>query len=299
MPRFAHRPSLASLAPLVACACAWVAPLVAGVAPAFAAPGEHPTAAQCSASYESAQLLRQTGKLIGAREAAASCARASCPDVVRQDCSTWAGEIEKQIPSVIVIARDEATGDERGARVIVDGAERPEAATGRAFELDPGTHAVRIERAGDQPLEQTITVVQGERDRVLRFVLRAVASTSPPSSVDPTRARGREHASYLPAAIVGGAGVLVLGTSVWLSLSGRSELSRLRGSCAPSCADDQVDPVRRKLVVSDVLAGVGILAAAASLYLIVRPPTSGSEPAAHLGLAPSRDGARVTFVTTF
>ena len=296
MPRFAHRTSLAALAPLVVCA-ACAASLVTAVA--LAAPGERPTAAQCSASYESAQLLRQTGKLIAAREAAASCARSSCPDVVRQDCSTWAGEIEKQIPSVIVIARDAATGDERGAKVIVDGAERPEAATGRAFELDPGTHAVRIERAGDQLLEQTITVVQGERDRVLRFVLRAAASTVPAVSVESTGAHGRDHASYLPAAIVGGAAVLVLGTSAWLGLSGRSELSGLRGSCAPSCADDQVDPVRRRLIASDVLLGVGILAAAASLYLVVRPPSSGSEPAAHLGLAPSRDGARVTFVTTF
>ncbi len=284
MPRLAHRMGVASVALAIALAASLVG---------TPARSEPPTVAQCSSSYESAQLLRQSGKLIAAREAATSCARAGCPDVVKQDCSAWAGEIQKQIPSVIVIARDAATGDERGARVIVDGTERPEAASGRAFELDPGAHAVRIERSGNLPFEQTVTVVQGERDRVLRFVLRVAPSVD--TVVAPTEP---PRVSYVPAAIVGGGALVALGASAWLGLSGRSDLSRLRGSCAPSCADDRVDPVRRTLLVSDVLLAVGVVAAGVSIVLFVRPPRSGSA-SAQVGVTPSRDGARVTFGATF
>lgn len=282
MPRLAYRTGVVTVA--VALAASLVA---------TPARSEPTIAAQCTSSYESAQLLRQSGKLIAAREAATACARTGCPDVVQQDCSAWAGEIQKQIPSVIVIARDEATGDERGARVIVDGTERPEAASGRAFELDPGAHAVRIERNGNQPFEQTITVVQGERDRVLRFVLRVAPPVeSVGVATEPPRV------SYVPAAIVGGGAVVLFGASAWLGLSGRSDLSKLRGSCAPSCADDRVDPVRRTLLVSDVLLTVGVVAAGVSIVLFVRPPRSGSA-SAHVGILPSRDGARVTFGATF
>jgi hypothetical protein len=290
MPRFMHRTWLARFATLSPAYFIWLAPSIALGADA-------PTPVECSTSYESAQLLRQTGKLIAAREAAATCSRASCPGVVRNDCATWAGEIERQIPSVIIVARDESTGDERGSRVSVDGTVRGEAASGRAFELDPGTHVVRIERAGDETLEQTITVVQGERDRVLRFVLHAVPVRAAP--IPPAPEPPRAQVSYTPAAIVGGVAVLALGTSAWLGVSGRSDLSALRGSCAPSCTDVEVDPVRRKLIASDVLLGVGLVAAGVSLYFVLRPPSSGEAPVARVGVSPSSGGARVTLDAWF
>ena len=148
---------------------------------------------------------------------------------------------------------------------------------------------MRIERAGDEPLAQTIVVVQGERDRVLRFALHAAPVVATTGDATPAPAR----VSYVPAAIVGGAAVLLLGTSAWLGLTGRSDLAALRSACAPSCTDDQVDPVRRKLLVSDVILGVGAVAAAVSVYLVVRPPTSGAEPAArgNAGGSPSFDTA--------
>jgi hypothetical protein len=239
----------------------------------------------CTAAYEDAQLLRRSGKLIAAREAAMTCARPACPDVVRGDCASWAGEIAKLVPSIVVIARAAGgdAGHAPGARVRVDGVERAEASSGRAFEVDPGAHVVRVERAGDLPIEESVTVFQGERDRVLRFELRPAEAPRP---VDPAPRR-----SYVPAIAVAGVAAVALGASAWLGLSGRGELSDLRATCAPSCTDAEVDPVRRKLVASDVLLGAGVVAAGLSLYLFARPPTVAARASAFVRLVPMGGGA--------
>jgi hypothetical protein len=244
-------------------------------------------------AYENAQLLRRNGKLIEAREAAIACSRASCPEVGRTDCAAWAGEIQREIPSVAVVAQDEYYFDEHGARVIVDGVERAEAASGRAFELDPGEHLFRVERPGYEPIERTIVVVQGERDRVLRFALRALAPppapvTSPPAAIAP-----RAQPTYWPAVVAAGASAATLGVAAWLGLTGRSDLSQLHGTCAPDCSDAQVDPIRRKLIASDVVLGVGLLGTALAAYLFVRPPTTTEAPHPRVGVAFAAGSASV------
>jgi hypothetical protein len=241
----------------------------------------------CAGAYEQTQLLRQNGKLVEAREAARACARTTCPEVARKDCVAWGEQLGAEVPSVIVIARDEATGDEGGVRVQVDGVSRPEASGGRAFELDPGAHVFRVERAGDEPLEQTITLVRGERDRALRFLLRSVAPPPPAPAAPPERVVRR--GSLLPAAIVGAASVATLGVSAWLGLTGRSELSNLRVTCAPVCTDAQVDPVRRRLLASDITLGAGIVGAGITIYLFAHALSRGAE--AQVGVAPGAGGA--------
>lgn len=250
------------------------------VAAAFVAPPSRAASdPACGAAYEEAQLLRKRGELMAARDAAVACARASCPAVVRRDCTAWVAELERDIPSVIVIARDEATGDEGGGRVTVDGTVRPELVSGRAFSLDPGAHVFRVERPGSEPAEQTITIVRGDHDRVLRFVLRSErveasrsANAKPPSAV--AVAPQRAQPSYFPAVVAGLGSLAIFGVAAGFGLTGRRELSDLRGSCAPVCSDEQLDPVRTKLIVSDVAFGVGLVGALVTTFLIVSPPSS-------------------------
>jgi hypothetical protein len=204
---------------------------------------------------------------------------------------------------VVVIVRDDASHDAVGARVLVDGVARTEAAAGRAIELDPGQHTVRIEGEGKQPVDHTITVFQGERDRLVRFTVQPSSSASGtgetpgagPSSAQP------HSRPYVPALVAGGASLAILGISAWLGLSGRSDLSNLRGTCAPACTDAQVDPVRGKLLASDVLLGTGIVGAAVSTFLFVRALQSSSPapPSTGLDIAPTNTGATVSMHTTF
>jgi hypothetical protein len=276
---------------------------VVGSAVTRGAVAAEPSAAQCAAAYENTQLLRRGGHLVAARDAAVACARPVCPEFVRKDCAGWEVEVSREVPSVVVIAREATTEDGAGVRVLVDGALRAEATSGRAFELDPGKHLFRVERPGDRAVEQTIEIFQGERDRILRFALHSENPTppSPPptsSSLPPTLPppAATESTTYAPAIVVGGAAVAFFGMSAWLGLTGRSDLSNLRSTCAPACTDAQVDPVRRRLVWSDVTLGAGVVVAAISIYLFARPPgASGPE----VQVAPVAGGARLSVGARF
>ena len=221
------------------------------------------------------------------------------------------------MPTVVVVAREEATDDDRGVKVTVDGTVRAEATSGRAFELDPGDHAFKVERPGDQTVEQTVSVVQGEHDRIVRFTLRPTTpppvtapvtppiarptpplarSTPPESPPPPVESRS---VSYVPAIVVGSASVVVLGVSAYLGLTGRSELSHLHDTCQPYCTDDQVNPVREKLTISDVTLGVGAAGALVALYLFLRPPTSSNTTTSGLDVIPGPRGASVAWHGAF
>jgi hypothetical protein len=233
--------------------------------------------AQCEPAYEGAQIMRQRGKLRDARDQAAVCAREVCPEVARRDCARWGEELGREIPTVVVVARDATDRDVPGVRLLVDDAPRAEVASGRAFELDPGAHVFRIERANGPPVEQSFIVYEGERDRILRITVPvaplAVAPPvpSPPprlaTSPLPSATPARESRSIVPPAIVGGISAAVLATSAYLGVTGRQELSSLRSSCAPACTDSQVDPVRTRLTASDVALGVGLVGATVAVYL--------------------------------
>jgi hypothetical protein len=251
------------------------------------------SASQCAASYANAQLLRQRGKLLAAREAARVCASASCPAVGRSDCTTWVAELDREVPSVVIVARGESPTDVRAPRVVIDGTPRSDAASGRAIEIDPGDHTVRVERDGDVPIEQTVTVFQGERDRVLRFELHPVREAPKP---EPVAVPSPSTPSYVPAIALGATAAIAFGVSAWLGVTGRSDLSTLRSTCAPSCTDQEVDPVRRKLVASDVLLGVGVVATAVGIYFVVSPPGADSTtPRAQIELRGTQLGFRASF----
>jgi len=248
---------------------AWLALLLLSVP--LPARGADVPGAQCESAYEGAQLLRQRGKLLAAREQAGLCARDVCPEVARRDCARWAEELGREIPTVVVVARDEADRDVAALRLLVDGVPRSELATGRAFELDPGAHAFRVERPNAAAVEQSFTVYQGERDRLLRITVPGGVVVGTPAPVPmrvtiPPRAPA-ERSSALPAFVVGGLSVVVLATSAFLGLTGRQQLSDLRATCAPACTDAQVTPVRTRLVVSDVTLGVGLVGAAVAVSL--------------------------------
>jgi len=269
-----------------------------------AARGAETATAQCASAYEKAQLLRQRGKLVAARESAAVCARDACPEVARRDCARWTEELGREVPSVVVVVRDDADHDVVAQRLLVDGAPRVEVASGRAFELDPGSHVVRVERANAPPAEQTVIVYQGERDRIVRItvpsppgvapapVATAVAPAPSSPSAPATSGVSRARPSYVAAGIVGGLSLASLATSAYLGLTGRQQLSDLRSSCAPTCTDAQVDPVRTRLLASDVTLGVGIVGAAIATYLFVETASErSSAPTAQLEIAPVRSGA--------
>ena len=82
--------------------------------------------------------------------------------------------------------------------------------------------------------------------------------------------RGRP--SNLPWIVSGGVAIASAGVGFVLWGVGTSEHSTLQNTCAAmhDCTSGQVDSSRDKLIVGDVLVGVGIVAAASAVYFFVR-----------------------------
>jgi hypothetical protein len=234
--------------------------------------------AQCIAAAESGQQLRSSGKLLGARKAFAPCTAGACPAAIRRDCGRWIDEIDSATPSVTVQLVDETQAEVAEGRVLMDGEPLLRAADGHATPVDPGVHRFVWSRdAGN--VEQELVVREGEKNRVI--VLRV----PPPVQIGPGRDRDMhaEPSSRGPLPwIVGGAGVALgaVGGVLWgIGLHDRSSLSTTCAG-AHACLQSDVDASRTKLIVGDVLVGVGVLAIAGAVYLFLRqsgpPATSAS-----------------------
>jgi hypothetical protein len=250
--------------------------LVAGASTASAVPKKAQQQRQCIAAAESGQQLRSSGKLLEARKAFGPCTASACASAIRRDCGRWIDEIDSATPSVTVKLEDPAGADVAEGRVLIDGEALLRAADGHATPIDPGVHHFTWERE-DGNVDQELVIREGERNRVI--VLRAPSSSQGAPPVPAGNDTHAEPPSRGPLPwIVGGGGVALLaaGGIFWgIGLHDRSSLST---SCAGahSCVQSDVDASRTKLIVGDVLIGVGVVAVAGAIYLFLR---QGSAPA--------------------
>ncbi len=245
------------------------------------------SATECASSYEQAQILRREGRLCEARSAMVICSSSKCPGIVRKDCALWLSQIEGDIPTVVVVARGVEGTDLTDVRVSIDGRPVQTVARGQAFAVNPGEHVFRFERGESKPVQQTVVIHQGEKNRLIpvtmleqsRTVLQEPEAKQAPSATPDDEARASAPSAPAPerkvsessskgaAFIVGAGSVLALGTSMYLGLTGRSDLEHLRTSCAPLCTDSDIASVKTKLIASDVTLGVGLVSLAIASYL--------------------------------
>jgi hypothetical protein len=227
----------------------------------------------CIAAYESAQEQRLGGSLVGAREQAGICAAAACPAFIRDDCVTWRGEIDAEVPSVTF---DVMKNGARVTTVRVSEGERvlAESLGGAAVELDPGAHSLRFETEGAEPLTLTVSVTRGEKLRRVAVELVPLASPSPHEPEAPPK-QAERSANVLPWVLVG-TGVAGMTAFTLLGASGLSEEAKLERSCAPSCSEEELHSVQTKYLLADVSLAVGIGGLVAGGYLLL----TGDEPSA-------------------
>lgn len=229
-------------------------------APAAAAPAAITTAtapetasaapkAECVDQLDRAQSLQTARKLRDARASYVACSAATCPELVREDCSKSLVELDSAIPTVVFSARADGH-DVTDARVLLDGEAVASALDGHAVTLDPGSHVVRFERAGGGVSEVRLVAREGEKNRSVAAAF--VTSTAPEK---PKAESGRFP--ILPV-VLGGTGLLALGGSLYVRLNADSQADHFRSTCAPSCDQSSRDALSDKLVVANVALGVGI-----------------------------------------
>jgi hypothetical protein len=237
---------------------------------------------ECIASHESAQVLRRTGKIKQARDALLNCAKSTCPALVQVDCAELVNEIIKQIPTVVITAR-ESGKDVVDVSVAIDGEAVTQKLDGQEIELNPGVHKFKVELKPWPVVEREILIASGTRGRVLTFDFGPEPKTAPPPAAGgplapapppppkPTR-RPVQAITYilLGTTVLGGAGFGVLGS---MGQSKKKDLERPEpDGCKPLCTDDDLKPVETYFLLADISLAVGAASAVGALITYVTRP---------------------------
>jgi hypothetical protein len=244
---------------------------VVGIATLLVTVGEAPVLGAdkqaCVTAHEEAQRLRQGGKLREAREKLVACAQDGCPAMVRADCGPWLGEIDNELPTIVIAARDAKGTDVPDVRVTIDRSTVLSRLDGKALSIDPGEHVLQFERPPSPAIAQTVVVHEGEKGRIVEVQF---ASPETASALSGTAK------SPVPFVLLGVGAAAAFGTSLYLALHVRNERDAM--TCSPHCSDDAVAPLRNQLHVADAALGVGLVLTGVATWLFFAspkaPPTS-------------------------
>jgi hypothetical protein len=263
-----------------------------------------PAVEQCVRASDDGQSQRDAGRYARAAAAFARCSAADCPALVRRDCARWLEDVVALTPTIVPSARDATGKDLAAVRVRVDGTEVARQLDGRPIDIDPGQHLVSFEGPGGETAQEPIVVRAGEKNRIVAVTLGAAASPARAAVPSPPVLEAHGSVPVVPI-VVGGAAVVAFGLGLYFGLSARSDLSTIEAEpCATTrtCNPGDVDAVRSKLVVSDVLIGAAAVGAVTSitLYFVMRPHDDRTVPAsARLGVGAIPAGAQATLQASF
>jgi len=221
----------------------------------------------CIQTHERGLDKMRASHLIDARSAFRGCAESACPEVVRQECEKLLVDVAERIPSVVFVARDERDQDLNDVRVELEHGVLANSLDGRATNLDPGAYAFRF-RADDGRVVVREVVIQ-EGDKLRRVVARF------PSSDEPAEARGGGVSAA--AYVLGGIGVIAALGAGYTGWSTWKKEKDLRNTCSPKCDPSEVDDVRDRYVVTDVLLGVAVVSLGTGTYLWLSSEQPGEE----------------------
>jgi hypothetical protein len=263
--------------------------------------------AQCISANETAQDLRGAGKLLEARAQLALCVAESCPGPVRQDCAVRLVEIDKAQPTLVIVAQDASGTDVGGVRATIDG--KPQAAeiNGTAIQLDPGEHRLVLEAAGHPPVEKTLVLHEGEKNRREVVTFAGGPAPAPATTVESTPTPDQAHENPTTASApsgktqrmialgVGGAGavgLIVGGVFAFVAKSTydhaiNSECGSAVGyasstSCsAQGSSDVQSAYGQATAATVSVIVGAALVGAGAALYFTA--PKAGISAGASVG----------------
>jgi hypothetical protein len=242
-------------------------PLCTAARPAAAQESGAPTRQECVTMHEKGQELRKQSKLLQTRKILRACSNEICPGLIREDCTGWLEELERAMPSLsfeIVLDNKDITDAKitEGDKVVT------ESITGMAYEMDPGVHKFKVEVAGHDPIETTVVVREGEKNRVIRvdFTPPPALGGPPPK---PTGPRPIPSSTW----VFGGLAVAAAGVGTTFGLLARGKKSDLdKLGCSPFCTDSQVSSMKTMALAADIDFGAAIVfAGVATVIFVTRP----------------------------
>ena len=183
-------------------------------------------------------------------------------------------KLDADQPSVAFRARDAAGKDVTDVRVMVDGERLTDTLDGKAINVEPGVHIFKYTRDGSLDVEEKLVVRIGEKNR---FVDVTFAPPKPITPESADRLRGEANVKpprdgfHVPAVawITGAVGLAAFGGMTALAIVANSDETSLRTSCAPRCAQSDVDAIQTKLTIANVAMAVGFVGVAVAVTAII------------------------------
>jgi hypothetical protein len=243
--------------------------------------------AACLDAASRGQRLRDTHKLVEAREELRACAAVECPPVVQSDCANWLAEVEKALPTVVLTAKNGSGVDLADVKVSVDGQPLASTLDGRALPMNAGPHSFHFVGADGASLDQQVLVTEGEKNQRVAVVLgQAPAAPLPLQGADTGGDSGRSSGPWRTVGwVLVGAGVAGLGAATVLGIIA---LEDKNAHCDANnvCAPGTVGGIRGAALASDVgwIAGGVLLASGAALVLFT--PRAARDPNLGIKAAP-------------
>jgi hypothetical protein len=246
---------------------------------------------ECIAHNDRGNELRLAGQLLTAKTEFWRCAAASCPKIIREECTDLVARVEASTPTLVIAATDGSGKDVTAAAIYVDGVRLPDARPGQALAVDPGSHRLRVVAGNGDAMEASIVAHEGEKNRTVRVEL----PRRPPARVAPVEGRQearppaqqpRERTRAKPPAmawVLGSVGVAALGSFAYFAISAESQTS-----CAPRCSDGEADEIYRKYLLADISLGVSVVALGVATYLFLKTPSKPEAIA--IGIQPAPGG---------
>ncbi len=263
------------------------------------------TSLGCIQASDEAQTARDAGNLLRARELFAECAAPKCPALIRRDCTNWVEQVQQQIPSVVLGAHDAQGRDALDAQVTVDGQPMDKRVIGGPLELNPGSHVIRWESAGSDPVEMKIALRLQEKNRPVVATFSSQPGAPPVSSPTPADSAASAPPIERPsdavtsgtglpvtAYVLGGIGIAGIGTFGYFGLRAKRDSDSLHDVCAPACAHSDVQALKTKLLVADIALGVGLAGLTAATIVVLTRRSTLSKAAWDVRLGPTVGGAR-------
>jgi hypothetical protein len=207
------------------------------------------------------------------------CAQSECPAPIPTYCGDWLSDVGRKIPTLVIRVVDADGRDVIDATVLLD--DRPTNLDGRAVEVDPGKHRIRIVRPGSKPFETEIIAAQGEKDRIILGKLVAEEPPRPPLPIpsppsEPAR-RGVPTASW----IAWGIGAAGLASFAIFGIKARLDYDSYESSCGRRCTESARDSVATTVTTADVSLVVGLVGAAVgTVVFLMQPKAAADTPSA-------------------
>jgi hypothetical protein len=245
--------------------------------------------AACSDAAEKGQELRDSHRLIEARERFRECANSACPAVIQKDCIGWLEQAERSLPTVVLSAKDANGSDVTDVRVSVDGRPFVNELSGQAMPIDPGSHVFHFERGDGTTQERRAPIREGEKNQTVVVVLGTPhdgAAEAPAAASRPNEG-SRQGAPWRTvgwaAGAIGLVGLAVGAVFGLMAVSDKSDAHCVGGECDA----EPLASARRHATVSTIgfVAGGALLAGGTALVLFA--PRADSRRATSVRLAPS------------